>query len=190
MAYSAHSGNHREDAFFARSARWFQASPGGIARRPGHYHQLFRKRAGDLLRGPFVHGLSAGRYAGSPQVGSPGCCLCAHPPARRAVVLENAPLNVEITFSARGADRFVHSGQFTGDKRMAGAQRLQDFSRVERHSCWRLQSSARPKRIVLVAELESRPHSNGKTAAREFLGAAAHYARRIYDRKLIGRRGH
>jgi hypothetical protein len=80
----------------------------------------------------------------------------AHPPARRAIVLENAPLNVEAAFNSRGADRFLHLINYTGDKRMAGAQRLQDFSGVSGIRVG-IASAARPKRIVLAPERKPIP---------------------------------
>jgi Hypothetical glycosyl hydrolase 6/Beta-galactosidase trimerisation domain len=80
----------------------------------------------------------------------------AHPPARRTIVLENAPLNVEVTFNSRGADKFLHLINYTGDKRMAGAQRLQDFSGVSGIRVG-IESAARPRRIVLAPERKPVP---------------------------------
>ncbi len=80
----------------------------------------------------------------------------AHPPMRRAVVLENAPLNVEAAFNLRGADRFLHLINYTGDKRMAGAQRLQDFSAVSGIRVG-IASATRPKRIVLAPDRKPIP---------------------------------
>ena len=80
----------------------------------------------------------------------------AHPLTRRAVVLENAPLNVEAAFNSRGADRFLHLINYTGDKRMAGAQRLQDFSAVSGIRVG-IASAARPKRIVVAPERKPIP---------------------------------
>jgi putative glycosyl hydrolase-like family 6 (GHL6) protein/glycosyl hydrolase family 42 (putative beta-galactosidase) len=75
----------------------------------------------------------------------------AHPPAQRVVVLENTPLNVEVTYNARGSDRFVHLLNYTGDKRIAGAQRLQDFSAVQGIRVG-VRCNARPRRVLLAAE--------------------------------------
>jgi hypothetical protein len=80
----------------------------------------------------------------------------AQPPARRTIVLENAPLHVEAAFNSRGADRFLHLINYTGDKRMAGAQRLQDFSAVSGIRAG-IASAARPKRIVLAPERKPIP---------------------------------
>ena len=71
-------------------------------------------------------------------------------------MLENAPLNIEVTFNLRGADRFLHLINYTGDKRMAGAQRLQDFSGVNGIRVG-IQTAARPKRFVLAPERKPVP---------------------------------
>ena len=73
----------------------------------------------------------------------------AHPPAARAIALDRAPLGVEVVFNARGQDRFVHLINFTGDRRIGGPQRLQDFSRVEGIQV-RARTAARPKRVLAV----------------------------------------
>ncbi len=80
----------------------------------------------------------------------------ALPPARRAIVLENAPLNVEAAFNSRGPDRFLHLVNFTGDKRIAGAQRLQSFSAVSGIRIG-IACRARPKRIVLAPDRKPIP---------------------------------
>ena len=80
----------------------------------------------------------------------------ALPPARRAILFENAPLNVEVTFNSRGDARFVHLVNFTGDKRIAGAQRMQDFSAVNDIRIG-IACHARPKRIVLATERKPIP---------------------------------
>jgi len=74
-----------------------------------------------------------------------------HPLEARGIVLENAPLNVEVSYNSRSLDRFVHLVNFSGDKRMEGAQRLQDFSAVHGIRV-RFRCAARPKRIALAPE--------------------------------------
>ena len=39
----------------------------------------------------------------------------------RAIMLENAPLNVEAALNSRGTDKFPHMISFTGDQGIAGA---------------------------------------------------------------------
>ena len=75
----------------------------------------------------------------------------ALPPERRAVLLENAPLNVEMTLNSRGPDRLMHLINYTGDKRLAGPQRLQGFSAVSGIRAG-VHCRARPKRILLVPD--------------------------------------
>ena len=72
-----------------------------------------------------------------------------HPAEARSLLLENAPVNVEVTYNTRGTDRFVHLLNYTGDKRMQGPQRLQSFSAVEGIQV-RVRSDAKPKRVLLV----------------------------------------
>jgi len=76
-----------------------------------------------------------------------------HPPAARAVVLENAPLNIEMTLNTRGSDRFVHLINFTGDKR-AGAQRIEDFAAVPGIRVG-VRCRTRPRRVQLVPEMKA-----------------------------------
>jgi hypothetical protein len=74
-----------------------------------------------------------------------------YPIAARSIVLENAPLNVEVSYTSRGRDKFVHLLNYGGDKRIGGAQRVHGFSAVERIRI-RLRCGARPKRVLLVPE--------------------------------------
>jgi hypothetical protein len=74
-----------------------------------------------------------------------------HPVQARTIVLEDAPLNLEISYHSRGRDRLVHLVNFTGDKRLDGAQRVRDFIPV-RGIRVRLQSATRPKRVLLAPE--------------------------------------
>jgi hypothetical protein len=76
-----------------------------------------------------------------------------HPPAARAIMLEDAPLNVELVCNTRGQDRFIHLLNFTGDRRFGGPQRLSDFSTVKGIHV-RLRSQVRPKRVSVVPEKE------------------------------------
>jgi Beta-galactosidase trimerisation domain len=74
-----------------------------------------------------------------------------YPAESRTLRLENAPVNVEVTYNMRGQDRLVHLLNYTGDKRMQGPQRLQGFSTVEGIRV-HVRSDARPKRVRLVPE--------------------------------------
>jgi hypothetical protein len=88
-----------------------------------------------------------------------------HPIAARSIVLENAPLNVEVSYTSRGRDKFVHLLNYGGDKRIGGAQRVHGFSEVERIRV-RLRCDVRPKRVLVVPE--NKPiafeWSNGQTS--------------------------
>jgi hypothetical protein len=61
-----------------------------------------------------------------------------------------------VTYNSRGTDRFLHLINNTGDKRMTGAQRLQDFSVVSGMRVG-IASAARPKRVVLAPERKPIP---------------------------------
>jgi Hypothetical glycosyl hydrolase 6/Beta-galactosidase trimerisation domain len=74
-----------------------------------------------------------------------------YPIEARSIVLENAPLNVELAYTSRGRDRFVHLLNYGGDKRIGGAQRVHAFSAVDRIRI-RLRCAAKPKRVLLVPE--------------------------------------
>jgi hypothetical protein len=73
-----------------------------------------------------------------------------HPAAARTIVVENAPLNVEVVYNSRGPDRFVHLLNFSGDRRV-GNQRIQDV--IPAHGIQvRIRCAARPKSVLLVPE--------------------------------------
>ena len=44
-------------------------------------------------------------------------------------MLENAPLNVEVAYTFRGRDRFVHLVNYGGDKRIGGPQQYMGSAR-------------------------------------------------------------
>ena len=50
-----------------------------------------------------------------------------YPASDRAVVLENAPINVEVFYNERRDERFVHLVSYSGDKREVGVPQTQDF---------------------------------------------------------------
>jgi hypothetical protein len=50
-----------------------------------------------------------------------------HPVSRRSIVVDNAPLNVEVFYNRRGNDRFVHLVNYGGDKRETGTPQTQDL---------------------------------------------------------------
>ena len=73
-----------------------------------------------------------------------------HPAAARTIIVENAPINVEVVYNSRGQDSFVHLLNFSGDRRV-GNQRIQDF--IPAHGIQvRIRCAARPKRVLLVPE--------------------------------------
>jgi hypothetical protein len=91
----------------------------------------------------------------------------------RAVVLENAPLNREMTFHARGSDPIQHLLNFTGDRRTAGARQLRDFASVEGIRAG-IHSGLRPQRVLLAPE--RRPIAFGWKDGRVWFQTAAHFA--------------
>jgi len=74
-----------------------------------------------------------------------------YPIGTRSIVLENAPPNVEVSYTSRGRDRFVHLVNYGGDKRIGGPPRMHGFSAVHGMRI-RLRCGARPGRILLAPE--------------------------------------
>lgn len=66
-----------------------------------------------------------------------------HPAARRVMAIENAPPHIEIAYSARGQQRFVHL-----------VSRAQEFDPIDGIRV-RLQSSTRPKRVSAIPRRET-----------------------------------
>ena len=77
----------------------------------------------------------------------------AHPVASRTIALENAPNNVEVSLNERASDKFVHLVNFTGDRRLQGAQRVQDLTAVD-GIVVRFRCSRPPRRVILEPEKE------------------------------------
>lgn len=50
-----------------------------------------------------------------------------HPLTDRSIVVDNAPLNVEVFYNRRGNERFVHLVNYAGDKRETGTPQTQDL---------------------------------------------------------------
>jgi hypothetical protein len=128
-------------------------APGGEPEGPGvTVNQFGEGRAVYCAAGLFA----AYQQEGTPVLRKLGAWMLhqVHPPEQRGILLENVPLNVEMTFHSRGADCFVHLLNYTGDKRIAGAQRLQDFSAVEGIRIG-VRCRTRPKRVLLVPEKKS-----------------------------------
>jgi hypothetical protein len=73
----------------------------------------------------------------------------AHPTAARSLALEHAPLSVEVVYTERGRDRFVHLINFTGDRRLSGPARLTDFHAVNGIQV-RARVGERPKGVLAV----------------------------------------
>ena len=65
-----------------------------------------------------------------------------YPRTARSIALENAPLNVEAVYTARGRDRFVHLVSYSGDRRISTV----DGIRI------RVRCATRPRRVTLVPE--------------------------------------
>jgi hypothetical protein len=74
-----------------------------------------------------------------------------HPAAVRSILLENAPLNVEITCNSRGRDTFVHLLNYGGDKRMGGAPRVDAFASVHGIRVG-VECASRARQVLLVPE--------------------------------------
>ncbi len=51
----------------------------------------------------------------------------AYPSARRSIVCENTPINVEVFYNQRSNERFIHLVNYSGDKRGNGVPQTQDF---------------------------------------------------------------
>jgi hypothetical protein len=79
-----------------------------------------------------------------------------YPMMARSILLENAPLNVEVSYTSRGRDKFVHLLNYGGDKRIGGAQRVHGFSAVHGIRV-RLRCAARPRRVLLAPENKAIP---------------------------------
>jgi hypothetical protein len=79
-----------------------------------------------------------------------------HPEGRRTIVLESTPPNVEVFYSERGKDRFVHLVNYSGDKRETEPSQSQECVRVHGIRV-RANVPTRPKRVVSVPEYESIP---------------------------------
>ena len=72
-----------------------------------------------------------------------------YPPSDRSVVLENAPINVEVFYNERGDERFVHLVSYSGDKREVGVPQTQDFSLIHGIRI-RVRAEGKPSRITRV----------------------------------------
>jgi len=74
-----------------------------------------------------------------------------YPASSRSISLENAPINTEVFYKIHGTNHIIHLVNFTGDRRMAGPQRVQDA--IEVHGLRvRLRVPARPQRVVSALE--------------------------------------
>jgi hypothetical protein len=74
-----------------------------------------------------------------------------YPIGTRSIVLENAPPNVEVSYTSRGHDKFVHLINYGGDKRIGGPPRMHGFSAVHGIRI-RLRCGDKPKRVLLAPE--------------------------------------
>ena len=72
-----------------------------------------------------------------------------HPAASRTLVLENAPITVEVFYNQRGDERLVHLINYSGDKREVGVPQTQDFVVVHGIRV-RVRMAGEPARITRV----------------------------------------
>jgi hypothetical protein len=75
----------------------------------------------------------------------------AYPVESRAITLRNAPINVELFYNARNADRFVHLINFSADKREGHAPMVQDFRGVSGIEVL-ARLDERPEEVILVPD--------------------------------------
>ena len=75
----------------------------------------------------------------------------AYPVAHRKITVKNAPLNVEVFYNARKADRFVHLVNFAADRREGHAPMVQDFQRVTGIGI-SIPMETTPEKILLVPD--------------------------------------
>ena len=75
----------------------------------------------------------------------------AYPEERRSIVCDNTPMNVEMFYSARSGERFVHLVNYAGDKRETGTPQAQDFPTVHGIRI-RLQTDRKPSRVTTVPD--------------------------------------
>ena len=50
-----------------------------------------------------------------------------HPVQQRSIIVDNAPINVEVFYNRRGKEQFVHLVNYAGDKRERGTPQTQDL---------------------------------------------------------------
>lgn len=72
-----------------------------------------------------------------------------YPASDRTVVLENAPISVEVFYNKRGEERFVHLVSSSGDKREVGVPQTQDFSLIHGIRV-RVRAKGEPSRVTRV----------------------------------------
>lgn len=82
----------------------------------------------------------------------------AYPESERTIVLANAPVNVELFYNRRGADRLVHLVGYSGDKREKGVPRTQDLPLVSGVRI-RMRLDRKPAAVMLVPERRALPFS-------------------------------
>ena len=74
-----------------------------------------------------------------------------YPEDSRTIVLENAPINVEVFYNHRNKERFVHLVNYSGDKREVGTPQVQDFTTVHGIRV-RVMLSRKPSGITTVPD--------------------------------------
>ena len=74
-----------------------------------------------------------------------------YPQDSRTIILEDAPINVEVFYNQRGNERFIHLINYSADKREANVPYVQDFPTVHGISV-RVRFNGKPSRITAVPE--------------------------------------
>lgn len=128
-------------------------APGGAAEGPGITIHSFGKGkalycALPLFSAYFQDGTAALRQLASWMIAQ------VHPPDSRTIVVDHAPLNVEMSFNSQGNRSLIHLVNYTGGKRLSGAPRAQESATVQGIEI-RFQSAAKPGKITLVPEKKS-----------------------------------
>lgn len=75
----------------------------------------------------------------------------AYPNNSRTIVLEDAPINVEVFYNQRGNERFIHLINYSADRREAHPSSIQDFLTIHGIGI-RVRFSEKPARITAVPE--------------------------------------
>jgi hypothetical protein len=75
-----------------------------------------------------------------------------YPANRRSITIQNAPANIELMYNRRGDTQFVHLVNFTGDRRLHGAQRIIHDMTPAGRMLVSVRRERRPREVHLVPE--------------------------------------